>query len=48
MRFLYCSITPDCICTPGDPWHMKAIKPYWPISHLIDERVPLWRWRCTG
>lgn len=40
--FLYCAIPADSIVTPGSEWHMKGCWPEWPVTALMDRRVPVW------
>jgi hypothetical protein len=40
--FLYCTIPSDSICTMGAEWHMKLCWPEWPVTQLMDRRVPVW------
>lgn len=40
--FLYCAIAADAMCTGGDVWHMKSCWPDWPVTALMDKRVPAW------
>ena len=40
--FLYCAAVADSLCTGGEEWHWKLCWPTWPVTRLMDERVPLW------
>lgn len=40
--FLYCAIAADALCTGGSPWHLKLCWPDWPVTALLDKRVPVW------
>jgi hypothetical protein len=40
--FLYCAMAADALCTGGDTWHMKGCWPEWPVTALMDKRVPVW------
>jgi len=42
MGFLYCSLHADAMCSPGGQWHLDICKDEWPITCLLDERVPGW------
>jgi len=41
--FLYCAITADALCTGGSPWHATGCWPEWPVTALMDKRVPAWQ-----
>jgi hypothetical protein len=40
--FLYCAIEADALCTGGSSWHMKLFWPEWPVTAMLDKRVPVW------
>ena len=40
--FLYCVIAADALCTGGSPWHASGCWPEWPVTALMDKRVPVW------
>ena len=40
--FLYCAIEADAMCTGGCPWHAGACWPEWPVTRLMDKRMPAW------
>jgi hypothetical protein len=42
MGFLYCTVPVDYIVSHGAPWHLKLVRPEWPVAGLLDQRVPLW------
>jgi len=46
--FLYCAIPADCLCTPGAAYHVKQCRPEWPVTALMDERVPVWQLAMHG
>ena len=46
--FLYCVIPSDSMVTGGADWHFKACWPAWPISPLLEKRVPLWQLALHG
>jgi hypothetical protein len=46
--FLYCAIVADALCTGGDLWHMKGCWPDWPVTALMDKRVPVWHLALHG
>jgi|GEM_PF-1033596 len=46
--FLYNSIDADYIVTAGEAWHMQLCRPQWPITRLMDQRVPLWQLAMHG
>ena len=46
--FLYCAIAADSVVTGGSPHHWKACWEEWPITHLMDKRVPLYRLALSG
>lgn len=41
--FLYCVIPADSMCTPGSEWHMRLCNPKWPVTAMLDKRVPVWQ-----
>jgi hypothetical protein len=41
--FMYATVAADSICTGGSPWHWDLCWDEWPITHLMDKRVPLYR-----
>jgi hypothetical protein len=46
--FLYNSITPDLVANPGTDWHLSSCRPEWPVTALLDQRVPLWNLTMSG
>ncbi len=46
--FLYCSLTADLVAHPGTDWHLKLCHAEWPVTTLIDRRVPLWNLVMCG
>jgi len=40
--FLYCAIPADLIVTGGSAWHMGLCSEDWPVTALLDKRVPVW------
>jgi hypothetical protein len=40
--FMYCVIPADSMCTGGADWHMMWCNPEWPITQMLDQRVPAW------
>lgn len=46
--FLYNSLIPDVVNTPGAEWHLKLCKPEWPVTQLIDQRRPVWQLAMHG
>ncbi len=40
--FLYCALHADALATPGNLWHLNLCKPEWPVTALLDQRVPVW------
>lgn len=43
MGFLYCALHADAIACGGSDWHLSLCKPEWPITALLDQRVPVWQ-----
>ncbi len=41
--FVYCAIHADAMCTGGSAWHMNMCWPEWPVTALMDKRVPVWQ-----
>jgi len=48
MGFLYCAVVADGLCTGGSDWHQSLCKPEWPITALLDQRVPVWELALHG
>lgn len=46
--YLYCAAAADSVCTGGEQWQWDACWPDWPISKLMDRRVPLYRMALSG
>lgn len=46
--FLYCSITPDLVANPSNEWHIKLCRPEWPVTQMLDRRVPVWQLAMSG
>lgn len=46
--FMYCAIPADCMCTGGELWQWNACRPDWPVTRLMDQRVPLYRLVFSG
>ena len=40
--FMYCVISADCLTNMGSEWHLRGCLPEWPITQLMEKRVPLW------
>lgn len=43
MGYLYCVLHADAMGTGGSEWHLSLCKPEWPITGLLDQRVPVWQ-----
>lgn len=43
MGFLYCVVHADAMATGGNEWHLSLCKPEWPITALLDQKVPVWQ-----
>ena len=43
MGYLYCALHADAISTGGSDWHLSMCKPEWPVTGLLEQRVPVWQ-----
>jgi hypothetical protein len=41
--FMYCAIPADSMCTGGEEWQWNSCWEEWPVTQLMDQRVPLYR-----
>ncbi len=48
MGFLYCAVVADALCTGGSEWQRSICKPEWPITALLEQRVPVWELALHG
>lgn len=46
--FMYCAVPADSMVTAGEEWHLKRCWKEWPVTHLLDRRVPLWQLALHG
>ena len=46
--FLYCALAADSVVTGGSPHHWDACWADWPVTQLMDKRVPLYRLALSG
>lgn len=46
--FLYAVIPSDSMVQGGAEWMLKACLPHWPVTALLDKRVPLWHLALHG
>lgn len=48
MGFLYCALHADAVSTGGSAWQLALCKSAWPVTGLLDERVPVWQLALHG
>src|SRR3977135_1750424 len=46
--FLSRLLSADLVAHPGTEWHIKLCRPEWPVTALLDRRVPLWNLTMCG
>ena len=46
--YLYCALHADAVCRPASPWHLEECWPEWPVTALLEKRVPLWNLVVSG
>ena len=46
--FLYAALPADSMAQGGAEWMLKACQPHWPVTALLEKRVPLWNLALHG
>ncbi|MCG3148606.1 MAG: hypothetical protein PCFJNLEI_02051 [Verrucomicrobiae bacterium] len=46
--FLYAALPADSMVQGGAEWMLKACPPHWPVTALLEKRVPLWHLALHG
>ena len=46
--FLYAALPSDSMVQGGAEWMLKVCQPHWPITALLEKRVPLWNLALHG
>jgi len=41
LGFLPATVAADCVASLGEEWHLRLCRPEWPITSLLDRRVPI-------